>query len=151
MAGWLALDEHLVIWGICRCASLACALQSRWQAARLRNHVVNRRCVFATNRMPSAQKRFWLSYRAVLPVAYSVPSATCPPSLPDSRPQSRRTTLLANRLQECIVLELLLMQRDGNSGWTAACRGAVDGHDYGEARLLYDAETTVAVDLVDCR
>lgn len=56
MACWHALGGGLVIYGICRCASLACALQSRWQAARLRNHVVNRRCVFATNRLPSAQE-----------------------------------------------------------------------------------------------
>lgn len=90
MAGWLALDERLVIYGICRCASLACALQSRWQAARLRNHVVNRRCVFATKRPPSAPETVLAVLQAALSVAYSGPFAACPPSF--ARRQAGRST-----------------------------------------------------------
>lgn len=64
MSGRVALDGRLVSHDICRCAILACALQLRWQAARLRNHVVNSRRVLATNRPPAAQE-------TVLPVLQS--------------------------------------------------------------------------------
>lgn len=150
MAGRLALDGRLVIFGICRCASLACALQSRWQAARLQNHVVNRRCVF--RHQPTAvspRNGFGCSTKlwCALPILPGPRRARrlCPTPGREVDGQHRWQTDYKNASYvncfSCNVMEIRVGQQPA----------AVDGHDHGKARLLYDAEVAAVVGLVDCR